>query len=53
MIINHLPNGVTEYITEKAIVRVHPGKSEEEMKASLEEAVRRFYRALEKKGQPL
>lgn len=54
MIVNHLENGVTEYITDKAIVRIHPGKmSEEERKAVLEEAAQRFFRAIEqsKKGK--
>ena len=56
MIVNHLENGVTEYITEKAIVRIHPGKlSEEERKAVIEKAAQRFFRAIEeskmKKGK--
>ena len=53
MIINHLENGVTEYITEKAIVRVHPGKSEEEQRAVFEMIAQRFFKYFEemKKGQ--
>ena len=45
MIVNHLPNGVTEYITEKAIVRIHPGKmTEEERRAAFESVAKRFYK---------
>lgn len=54
MIVNQLENGVTEYITDKAIVRIHPGKmSEEERKAVIEKAAQRFFRAIEesKKGK--
>lgn len=47
MIINQLENGVTEYITDKAIVRIHPGKrTEEERRAALEKACQDFYRAV-------
>lgn len=56
MIVNRLENGVTEYITDKAIVRIHPGKlSEEERKAVLEKAAQRFYGAIEqsKKGKAI
>lgn len=55
MIVNHLENGVTEYMTDKAIVRIHPGKlSEEERKAVIERAAQRFFKAIEEdkeKGQ--
>jgi len=52
MIVNHLENGVTEYVTEKAIVRIHPGKlTEEQRKAVLEDAARNFYRAVQKTNQ--
>lgn len=35
-----------EYITEKAIVRIHPGKlTDEERRKVLEEAAKRFYKA--------
>lgn len=41
-----------EYITEKAIVRIHPGKlTEEERKAVLEDAARNFFRAIQKANQ--
>lgn len=43
-----------EIITESYIVRIHPGKlSEEERKAVLEEAAKRFFKAIEqsKKGK--
>jgi hypothetical protein len=49
MIVNHLENGVTEYISETGIVRIHPYKlSEEERKEILEDATRRFYKAIRK-----
>ncbi len=56
MIVNHLENGVTEYITESAIVRIHPGKlSEEERKVAIEKAAQQFFKAIEenkmKKGK--
>lgn len=39
----------TEYITEKAIVRIHPGKlSEEERKAVIINAAKEFYAAIQK-----
>ena len=42
----------TEYKTEKAIVRIHPGKlTEEERKAVLEDAARNFLRAIQKANQ--
>lgn len=38
-----------EYITEKAIVRIHPGKlTEEQRKAVLENAAKEFFRAIQK-----
>lgn len=41
-----------EFITEKAIVRIHPGKlTEEERKAVLENAARNFFRAIQKANQ--
>jgi hypothetical protein len=41
-----------EYITEKAIVRIHPGKlTEEQRKAVLEDAARNFFRAIQKANQ--
>lgn len=52
MIVNHLENGVTEYVTNKAIVRIHPGKlTEEQRKAVLEDAARNFLRAIQKANQ--
>ena len=52
MIINELENGVTEYITDKAIVRIHPGKlTEEERKVVLEDAARDFFRTIQKAHQ--
>jgi hypothetical protein len=49
MIINQLENGVTEYISDKAIVRFHPGKlTEEQRKVVLEDATRNFFRAVQK-----
>lgn len=39
----------TEYITEKAIVRIHPGKlSEEERKVVIIDAAKEFYKAIQK-----
>lgn len=41
-----------EYITEKAIVRIHPGKlTDEQRKAVLEDAARNFFRAIQKANQ--
>lgn len=41
-----------EYITEKAIVRIHPGKlTEEQRKAVLEDAARNFFKAIQKANQ--
>lgn len=41
-----------EYITEKAIVRIHPGKlTEEQRKVILEDAARNFFRAIQKANQ--
>lgn len=41
-----------EYVTEKAIVRIHPGKlTEEERKVALEDATRKFVRAIQKANQ--
>lgn len=52
MIVKELENGVMEYDTGKAIVRIHPGKrTEEERRAALEQAAKDFYKALKKKGQ--
>jgi hypothetical protein len=52
MIINQLENGVTEYISDKAIVRIHPGKlTEEQRKVVLEDAARNFFRAVQKANQ--
>lgn len=40
---------MTEYITEKAIVRIHPGKlTDEERKKVLELAAKQFYKAIQK-----
>lgn len=40
---------VFTYETEKAIVRIHPGKSsEEEFRAIIEEAARKFYSDIRK-----
>ena len=42
---------MVEYITEKAVVRIHPGKlTEEERKAVLERAAKEFLRNIQKKG---
>lgn len=42
---------VFEYVTEKAIVRIHPGKlTEEERRVVIEKAAREFYQTLMKKG---
>ena len=39
----------TEYITEKAIVRIHPGKlTEEERKVVFVNAAKEFYKAIQK-----
>ena len=39
-----------EYITGKAVVRIHPGKlTEEERKVVLEDAVQKFFREVQKK----
>jgi hypothetical protein len=52
MIVKELENGVTEYVTEKAIVRIHPGKlTEEQRKAVLEDAAKNFFRAIQKSNQ--
>lgn len=51
MIIKELENGVMEYDTGAAIVRIHPGKrTAEERQAALEEAAKTFYRAIIKSG---
>ncbi len=42
----------TEYTTEKAIVRFHPGKlSEEERKVVIINAAKEFYKAIQKQNQ--
>lgn len=42
----------TEYRTEKAIVRFHPGKlSEEERKVVIINAAKEFYKAIQKQNQ--
>lgn len=42
----------TEYITEKAIVRFHPGKlTEEERKVVIINAAKEFYKAIQKQNQ--
>ena len=42
----------TEYITEKAIVRFHPGKlSEEERKVVIINAAKEYYKAIQKQNQ--
>lgn len=47
MIVNQLENGVTEYVMEKAIVRIHPGKlSEEERKVAIENATKKYLKAV-------
>lgn len=44
-----LEDGGMEYIMEKAIVRIHPGKlTEEQRKVVLENAARDFYKAIQK-----
>lgn len=43
---------VTEYRTEKAIVRIHPGKlTEEQRKVVLEDAAKNFFRAVQRAQQ--
>lgn len=52
MIVRHLENGVVEYNTGRAIVRIHPDKlTKEERRAVLEDAARDFYRAIQKANQ--
>ena len=42
----------TEYITDKAIVRFHPGKlSEEERRVVIINAAKEFYKAIQKQNQ--
>lgn len=42
---------MVEYITEKAIVRIHPGKlTEEERRVVLERAAKEYLRNIQKKG---
>ena len=49
MIITPLENGVTEYVTETAIVRFHPGRlTEEERKLIIVDAAKDFYKAIQK-----
>ena len=44
-----MEGSVKEYISEKAIVRIHPGKlSEEERKAVIINAAKEFYAAIQK-----
>lgn len=51
MIIKELENGVMEYDTGTAIVRIHPGKrTAKERQAALEEAAKTFYQAILKSG---
>lgn len=51
MEVRQLENGVMEYVSDKAIVRIHPGKrTAEERQAALEEAAKTFYRAIQKSG---
>ena len=51
MEVRHLENGATEYVSDNAIVRIHPGKrTAEERQAALEEAAKTFYRAIQKSG---
>ena len=51
MEVRQLENGVMEYDTGTAIVRIHPGKrTAEERQAALEEAAKNFYRAIIKSG---
>lgn len=41
-----------EYVTEKAVVRIHSGKlTEEQRKVVLEDAARNFFRAIQKANQ--
>ena len=47
-----LDNGVVEYHTDTAIVRIHPGKrTEDERKAVLENAAKEFYKAIQKSAK--
>lgn len=47
--VKDLGNGVIEYETDKAIVRIHPGKlTEEERKAEIESAAREFWKSIQK-----
>ena len=51
MEVRQFENGVMEYVSDKAIVRIHPGKrTAEERQAALEEAAKTFYRAILKSG---
>lgn len=44
-----LEDGGMEYITDKAIVRIHPGKlTKEQRKVVLENAAKDFYKAIQK-----
>jgi hypothetical protein len=44
-----MEGAVLEYKTEKAIVRIHPGKlSEEERKVVMTNAAKEFYKAIQK-----
>ena len=43
---------MTEYVTEKAIVRFHPGKlSEEERRVVIINAAKEFYKAIQKQNK--
>lgn len=49
MTVKKLENGVVEYETGRAVVRIHPGKlTEEQRKAVLENAAKEFFRAIQK-----
>lgn len=52
MEVRELENGVMEYDTGTAIVRIHPGKrTAQERQAALEDAAKTFYRAIIKSGK--
>ena len=47
-----MEGAVKEYITEKGMVRFHPGKlSEEERKVVIVNAAKEFYKAIQKQNQ--
>lgn len=50
--VNELEDGVVEYVMDKAIVRIHPGKrTEEERKVAFENAAREFWKTVQRQKQ--